>query len=235
MNSAPQPAGVMLMAKYLVYIETTGDPITVKGPVAHVPSLPGATARGKTIDEAKENIRLAVQNYLSLLHNVGEVVPTSIDDIQFEFEVVERSTFVTDYDQLRPQEIDTLLRWMAISRQELMDILRTLSAEAMDWKFEEDDTRTLGDILCHLADSDLWYTDRLTQLPETPIYRLAATRGVALERLRSLRPQDFSMVTNYEGEDWTPRKIIRRMLEHEREHLSQIGDLVRQKMSYNHK
>ena len=74
------------MAKYLVYIETIGDPITVKGPVAHVPALPGASARGKTIEEAKQNIRDAVEEYLALLRDVGEGVPKASEDIRLEFE-----------------------------------------------------------------------------------------------------------------------------------------------------
>ena len=213
------------MAKYLVYIETIGDPITVKGPVAHVPALPGASARGKTIEEAKENIRVAVEDYLSLLRDVGEQVPKASEDIHLEFEEVDGTTFLTDYDALRPNEMETLFRWMAVSRQELMDLVKSLSQEAFEWT-PEDDTPSIRDILCHVAESDLWYTDRLKQWPEAPLYRLAATRGVALERLRALSEEDRSRVTVHEGEEWTPRKVVRRMLEHEREHIAQLRQLL---------
>lgn len=60
------------MPKYLVYIETVGDMINQRGPLAHVPALPGAAARGKTVEEAKENIHAAIIEYLQLLRNVGE-------------------------------------------------------------------------------------------------------------------------------------------------------------------
>ena len=30
----------------------------------------------------------------------------------------------------------------------------------------------------------------------------------------------------HEGEEWTPRKVIRRMLEHEREHIAQLRQLI---------
>ena len=213
------------MAKYLVYIETIGDPITVKGPVAHVPALPGASARGKTIEEAKENIRVAVQEYLSLLRDVGEQVPKASEDIHLEFEEVDGTTFLTDYDALRPNEMETLFRWMAVSRQELMDLVKSLPGEAFEWT-PEDDTPSIREILCHVAESDLWYTDRLKQWPEAPLYRLAATRGVALDRLRALSEEDRSRVTVHEGEEWTPRKVVRRMLEHEREHITQLRQLL---------
>lgn len=213
------------MTKYLVYIESVGDPITPKGPVAHVPALPGASARGKTIQEAKENIRAAIEEYLSLLRDVGEPVPKASQDIHLEFEEVNTTTFLTDYDALRPNELETLFRWMAVSRQELMDLVKNLPEDAFDWK-PDDDTPSIRDILCHMAEADLWYTDRLKQWPEAPLFRLAATRGVALERLRALSDKERARVTLHEGEDWTPRKVVRRMLEHEREHIAQLQKLA---------
>jgi predicted RNase H-like HicB family nuclease/uncharacterized damage-inducible protein DinB len=213
------------MAKYLVYVETVGDPITVKGPVAHVPALPGASARGKTIEEAKQNIRTAIEEYLSLLRDVGEPVPKASEDIHLEFEEADTTTFLTDYDALHPNEMQTLFRWMAVSRQELMYLVKKLPEEAFAWKPDEE-TPSVREILCHMAEADLWYTDRLRQWPDAPLFRLAATRGVALERLRALSARDMERVTVYEGEEWTPRKVMRRMLEHEREHIAQLHRLV---------
>jgi predicted RNase H-like HicB family nuclease/uncharacterized damage-inducible protein DinB len=213
------------MAKFLVYIETSGDPITKKGPVAHVPSLPGASARGETIDEAKEQISEAIQEYLRLLRAVGEPVPRVSEGIELKFEEVDSPTFLTDYDTLRPNEMETLFRWMAISRQELMDLVKDLPEEALDWK-QADDAMPIREILCHLAESDLWYTDRLKQWPQAPIFRLAAARGIALERLRDLTEDQRATITSYDGQEWTPRKIMRRMLEHEREHIREIRDLL---------
>lgn len=215
------------MAKYLVYIESTGDPITVKGPVAHVPALPGASARGRSVEEAKQNIRAALEEYLSLLRDVGEPVPRAGESIQLEFEETESTTFVTDYDALRPNEVETLFRWMAISRQELVDLLHCMPQEMMDWDPGEG-TRSVSEIICHMAESDLWYTDRLKQWPEAPLFRLAATRGIALERLRAVAEADLGRVTHHQGEDWTPRKVVRRMLEHEREHIAQLRQLIQE-------
>jgi len=213
------------MAKYLVYIETIGDPITIKGPVAHVPALPGAAARGKTVEEAKEAIRVAIGEYLSLLRDVGEPVPKASEDVHLEFEEVNTTTFLTDYDALRPNEMETLFRWMAISRQELMDLVKGLPEDALKWKSDED-TLSISEIICHMAEADLWYTERLKQWPEAPLFRLAATRGVALERLRALSEADRARATIFEGQEWTPRKVMRRMLEHEREHITQLRKLV---------
>ncbi len=211
--------------KYLVYIETGGDPITRPGPVAHVPDLPGASARGKTIEEAKEKIRDAIKEYVRLLRDVGEQVPRFSEGIELEFQEADGATFLTDYDGLRPNEMETLFRWMAVSRQELMDLVKDLPEEAMAWKANEESS-SIREILCHLAEADLWYTDRLTRWPEAPLFRLAAARGVALERLRDMSEEKRASVTTFDGEDWTPRKVVRRMLEHEREHIHEIRELL---------
>jgi hypothetical protein len=44
--------------------------------------------------------------------------------------------------------------------------------------------------------------------------------------LRALSPEDLARVTIHEGEEWTPRKVVRRMLEHEREHIAQLRQLI---------
>ena len=54
----------------------------------------------------------------------------------------------------------------------------------------------------------------------------AAARGVALERLRDLTGAKRASVTTFGGEEWTPRKVMRRMLEHEREHIHEIRELL---------
>jgi predicted RNase H-like HicB family nuclease/uncharacterized damage-inducible protein DinB len=213
------------MTKYLVYVETSGDSITVEGPVAHVPALPGASARGKTVEEAREKIWDAIKAYISLLREAGESVPRVSDGIRLEFEEVDTATFLTDYDTLRPNEMETLFRWLAISRQELMGLVKDLPEDVWDWKLD-DGTPSVREILCHMAETDLWYTDRLKKWPEAPLFRLAAARGVALERLRALTEAERAGITTYDGQEWTPRKIMRRMLEHERECIDQIRELL---------
>ena len=213
------------MTEYLVYIESSGDPITAKSPVAHVPALPGASVRGETIEEAKEKVREAIESYLHLLREAGEPVPRVSGGIHLTFEETEKTTFHTDYSALGADEIDMLLRWLAISREELVELVKGLPEEALDWQ-PDDSTPSIHDILFRIAEADLWYTDRLKQWPETALFRLAAARGVALERLRALPKDKWAEITVYGSEKWTPRKVIRRMLEFERENIHQIKTLL---------
>ncbi|MFQ5611997.1 MAG: hypothetical protein ACE5H9_07665 [Anaerolineae bacterium] len=209
------------MAKYLVYIVADDEASPSKEVVAHVPALPGASARGQSVAEVKEKIKGVIQAYLRSLRDVGEAVPKASEGIYLEFEEVDTSTFLSDYDLLHPNEMESLMRWMAISRQELMDLVRNLPEEAFDWR-ADDDSPSVHEVLSQIAEADLWYTDRLKQWPEAPLYRLAAARGVALERLRALTEEERASLTRHEGEDWTPRKVMRRMLEHEREGIRRI-------------
>lgn len=212
------------MTEYLVYLETKGDSMTPAGPAAHVPALPGAAARGQTLEQAKQKVREAVNSYLALLRDAGEPVPEAGEAIHLEFEETDTTTFLTDYDALRPNEMETLFRWLAISRQELMELVRNLPEAALTWK-QDDQGPSIHEVLCHLAEADLWYTDRLKRWPEAPLFRLAAARGVALERLRALTGADLAKMTTYDGAEWTPRKIMRCMLEYERESIDQIRAL----------
>ncbi|HMQ53860.1 MAG TPA: type II toxin-antitoxin system HicB family antitoxin [Anaerolineae bacterium] len=213
------------MTEYLVYIESMGDPVSPEGPVAHVPALPGASARGKTIEEAKQNVRQAIEAYVRLLRDSGEPAPRVSDGIHLEFQETDKTTFHNDYTPLSTDEMEMLLRWLSISRQELVDLVRDLPEETLSWQ-PEGQSSSIHDMLCEIAEADLWYTDRLHQWPESALFRLAAARGVALERLRTLDKSDWGRITVHDAEKWTPRKVMRRMLEYERERVEQIKALL---------
>ena len=45
------------------------------GYVAFAPSLPGCITQGETLEEARENIKDAIEGYLSVLKEDGENIP----------------------------------------------------------------------------------------------------------------------------------------------------------------
>jgi hypothetical protein len=59
------------------------------------------------------------------------------------------------------------------------------------------------------------------------VWRISAARALALQHLQNVPADQRARVTNHDGEDWTPRKAARRMLEHEREHLAQIREMLK--------
>jgi hypothetical protein len=58
------------------------------------------------------------------------------------------------------------------------------------------------------------------------LWRISATRAIVLQRLQNLPKSARDHVTRHDGEEWTPRKVARRMLEHEAEHLDQIREIL---------
>jgi predicted RNase H-like HicB family nuclease len=211
------------MKTYHVFIETSKDAISEGGPLAHVPELPGCTARAKTVDAVKQAIRQTVHDYTAFLRAEGERdLPEEFD---LKFEETQSLTLAPDYAPMTAEEIERAKRWLDASRHALLAELADLPDDAWDWKPGVDDW-PLHAIADHIGESELWYTDKLMEPDRAPLDRLDVTRRISLDRLDALAPQDVGHVTIFEGEDWTLRKILRRMLEHQQEHLVQVRDLV---------
>jgi len=69
--------------KYRVYLEQDEDGVFV----ASCPALPGCISQGMTRAEASENIREAIEGYLSSLRKHGDPVPPGIHEEVIEVAV----------------------------------------------------------------------------------------------------------------------------------------------------
>ncbi len=58
------------MKEYAVVFEWAGSNYS-----AYVPDLPGCVSTGKTLDDARRNIREAIQGHLSVMREFGETIP----------------------------------------------------------------------------------------------------------------------------------------------------------------
>lgn len=203
------------MARYEVYLETSAESLAEGGYLAHVPELPGCVARGKTKEEAIAGIRAAFRR-----------CQESAEPFELEIVETEEVTFPPDRAPLNEEDLKTLAEHASASRMRLLDTLAALPPDALTWR-ESDDTWAIRNILAHLAQGDLWYASRLQPggLPELA-WRLGATRTLLLETLTNLPSDQRGAVTCHDGEEWTPRKVIRRMLEHEQEHMDQIREIL---------
>jgi len=211
------------MKTYHVYIETSQDALDEGGPLAHLPELPGCTARGKTVEATKDAIRRAAQDYVAFLRTQGERdLP---DEFDFDFHEVKDYTLPPDYEPTPPEEIARAKRWLEASRRVVLAEIENLPSEAWDWKPAPDDW-SLRWITNHMGGAELYLTDKLMEPDHALLDRLETTRRAASERLDALAAENMSRVTTFDGEAWTPSKVLRRMLEHEQEHLAQIRDLV---------
>ncbi len=130
----------------------------------------------------------------------------------------------SDLEPLSAKERDALLNQVEAARQAILDTIQKigqLPAEDQGWK-PKGRTYSLRERVMEVADDEWWFALNLTKWPENLFERLETIRQMAVERLGNLTPEELEGVTIHYGEEWTARKVFRRFLEHEREHLSHI-------------
>lgn len=138
--------------------------------------------------------------------------------------------FRQDWIPLTTAEIErglALLRW---SREDLLKVVANLSAEQMDQTYAGERWSIRG-ILRHVAGAEWWCMDRLglvaggrERLPQDTTERLAWAR----EQLNAILPDlaGRELVLGKDGEFWSPRKLLRRVLWHEINHQQHILRLL---------
>lgn len=138
--------------------------------------------------------------------------------------------FIDDWRPLSNVEIDQALKIFQWQRDELLAGLSTLDQEVLEKQFPEQRWNIIG-ITKHIANAELWYLRRLdlTSLvfkELSPHYeeRLNQTGDLIKEIFPSFADQ--VNVVGIEGEIWSCRKIIRRTLWHQRDHIDHIKYLA---------
>jgi hypothetical protein len=141
------------------------------------------------------------------------------------------SFFVRDWKPLVPYEVERALKLLAWSRDDLMNILKGLSAEELDQTYPGERWNING-IMKHLGGAEWWYQERIgypfpenkENIPTDPFERLTVVR----DHFNSLLPKlvGVNKVLGLGGEIWSPRKALRRALWHERDHTEHIRKLI---------
>ena len=141
------------------------------------------------------------------------------------------SFFVRDWKPLKPHEIERALQLLAWSRADLLNLVKGLSAEKLAQTYPNERWPIQG-ILKHIGGAEWWYQERIgypypekeADVPSDPFERLQVVR----EHFNALLPKlvDVSKVVGLEGEIWSPRKVLRRALWHERDHTEHIRKLL---------
>ncbi len=137
--------------------------------------------------------------------------------------------FRDDWRPLSEGEIERgleLLRW---SRADLLAVAGELPQEKLDAEYPGERWSIRG-VLMHIGGAEWWYLDRLglamerSELPKDAFARLAVTRG----RLEEVLPRlaGSKQVVGVDGEFWSPRKLLRRSLWHELDHIAHITKLL---------
>ena len=138
--------------------------------------------------------------------------------------------FRDDWRPLSAEEIDRGLQMLRWSRAELLAAAAGASPAALD-ENQPGERWAVRGVLNHVAGAEWWYLDRLDlagmtleQLPRDPFERLPLVRARLERALPGLAR--VQRVLGKEGEFWSPRKLLRRALWHERDHVGHVLKLI---------
>ena len=231
------------MTSYGLYLES--GPRRRKTMV-HVYDLLGCIANGPTTEETLAATPDAIRRYLRFLKRHGEQVAP---DAPFETHVVEHITegdwlgngspylvFGPDLEPISADEIETYLRRFHWMRETLATWAETQTDEQLD-AVPQAGGRTARAILLHVIGTPGAYLSaglggvtgfsagagaserREISLPEG-LRRIAT---MTAERVRATTPEERAAVRQRPKDVRTLRKALRRMLEHDWEHLMELS------------
>ncbi len=236
------------MKTYLLYLESGPRR---KKTMVHVLDLPGCIAKGPTTDEALAATPDAIRAYLRFLQRHGDQVDLETD---FRTEIAEHVTegyflgsgsqviiFKPDLEPLTTPEIETGLKWLEWLRADVLSLYNGLASDQAQARTEEKQ-RSIREILQHLLETErffLWAIFGKVATVEEAVKRIQKgdgdlldwmqrARQATLERIRATTPDHRAQIVKHGKETWTLRKSVRRMLEHEWEHLLEIAERLGQ-------
>lgn len=140
-----------------------------------------------------------------------------------------KAFFKTDWKPLTQMDVEHILQIISWNRQELVEVISGLDDSILDKTLEEGEW-PIRRIIAHLGRSEWWLVDRLDrthpedQLSKDAFERLLVERGNLVTILPDLI--DLNQVVGKDGEIWSPRKVLRRVCWHERDHIQHIKRLL---------
>jgi predicted RNase H-like HicB family nuclease/uncharacterized damage-inducible protein DinB len=212
----------------------------------HVLDLLGCVAVGPTTDEALAATPDAVRAYLHFLRRHGESVDP---DAPFTTEVVEHITegdwlgngspylmFEPDFEPVTDEEIETYLRRFRWMREELAGWADSCPEPQLDERPAAGGRSGRAVLLHVLGATGAYLAAALGGAPGFSATARAAERGelnvpdallrsaaLAEQRVRATSPEERAAVRELPAGPRTLRQALRRMLEHEWEHLSELA------------
>jgi uncharacterized damage-inducible protein DinB len=185
-------------------------------------------ASGKTRDEAVANARRAFRAYLELLDARGVSVEhwQGLDPEKFAVKDMPAERIVPeDVGAMEEHELRDFLHQFEASRSALLALVRGMSPDEVERKPTET-MWSVREALDHIMETEVALLSRLERWPADPFNTLQAVHRMAFQRFTIMEPADTALDHQVMGRRWTTRKVMRRILEHEFEHLGQIKEIV---------
>jgi predicted RNase H-like HicB family nuclease/uncharacterized damage-inducible protein DinB len=232
------------MKEYALYVES--------GPrkrrtMVHVLDLLGCVVRGATTETALEATPDAIHLFLRFLHAHGDKVnpvePFTTDVVEH---IMEGSWigngdpmpgFGPDFKELSEDELHVYLKRLGWIEDALLHMAEGLSDDQMTAD-PGDGSRAIFQILEHAAGAQCGYlTYQVGRVPGLPQALKAVQHGpqrlaeslqslwsIIHQRLEAMTPEERERQVPHGQVTWTARRCLRRMLEHNWEHLVEISE-----------
>lgn len=194
--------------------------------LAHGLDLPGLAAPGATAEAAVGAFERALHDWLRFLAEAGEPVPSP--DAELEIAVDEWlataaavatgetvACFAADIPALHPDEIDAQLRLIGELRGALLSRVKRFPPAVLD--AESPGGFTARQVMEELARAAWWTLTRLGasplgEAPQSTLGRLDTSLALAVQTFAHMPPDARGTRIDLDGEEWTPRKVLRRLL-----------------------
>lgn len=208
--------------------------------------LPGAFHAAASRDLALSQVPSAAGWFRDWLERKGEPIALAIGPVEV-VEVVpativdgyeRKALFAADRAPVQPADLEATLRRLGYARADLLDVVGRVEAfEAAGGQVPDASERGWLEVLRHVAGTEVWLGSRLAPDArydgpgrDDPVQDyLAATRQWVERALRTQYDRAPAAArTDGKGEDWTLRKVLRRILYHSIDHLRELdGRLAR--------
>ncbi|HET7076469.1 MAG TPA: DUF664 domain-containing protein [Chloroflexia bacterium] len=207
--------------------------------LAWVFDLPGCFADGDSEAGAGAAAPAAIRAYFAWLarHGAPPVVPPDAVTVQVaevfhgyigQGDYWVNALFADDQRPLTPADVDTGLRLLTCTRQDLAALITGLSPAALAAPHSAAQNASITSLLQHMATAERWYFGNLgleqPDLPPDPLRGLDQVRAQTRACLPTLIGD--GRICEQSGEAWSARKVLRRTLWHERTHTAQIARLL---------
>ena len=207
--------------------------------LAWVLDLPGCFAAADSEADAVAATPAAIRAYFAWLtrHGAPPAAPAAEVAVQIaevfhgyigEGDYWVNALFADDRRPLTPADVDTGLRLLTYTRQDLTNLVAGLSPAALAARHPAAQGASITSLLQHMATAERWYFGNLglgqAELPADPLIALDQVRAQTRAWLPALIGD--RRIWEQSGEAWSARKVLRRTLWHERTHTAQIARLL---------
>jgi predicted RNase H-like HicB family nuclease len=210
---------------------------------AFAPEHPGCWVFGKTTESALIKMKIAIAEWFEWMKKHGEPVTPPGD---FDVEIVEmmkvdynpvesgkpEPLFWSEVASITREDITKTIRLLTFSREDLLNLVSNVDRKCLDW-LPPGKPRTIRNCLRHIARVEPWYITRLNvelpnRYPRDVFEMLAFTRNLVINFLKNFPKEKMRGVFQPEKDRspkcnlWTARKVLRRLVDHERLHTKYI-------------